>query len=260
MWQFSIPYSEEIKHVIIIKHSVVCFGKLDMNKIFSLFAFSSILLMVAPTSYAQDKNDSGYYISTKIAGSKLKAENMETSLRPGIGQFIAGKNDDNLTSISTGLGYSFGNGWRTEAEYTFKKDAEFTSGSTNFVNSFNHHIIETQRLMFNAYRDFQVLNNIAIYGNIGLGVARNESSGWQGNVSRQYLSNSENQLIYSLGTGASYKPIKNLNIDLGYRYVDLGRTDSGLNNFRNVRNLQDEQMRANLYSSEFYLGARYAFN
>lgn len=113
--------------------------------------------------------------------------------------------------------------------------------------------------MLNAYRDFEVIQNVAVYGNLGLGVARTESSGWQGNSSRQYLANTETQLVYSIGAGASYKAIDNLNLDLGYRYVDLGKADSGLNNFTNARNLQDEQMKAHLYSSEFYLGARYSF-
>ncbi|MCH7395188.1 outer membrane beta-barrel protein [Acinetobacter dispersus] len=230
-----------------------------MDKLLTRFAVSSVLLTAVSLSYAQDVNDAGYYISAKVAAAKLKADNMETSLRPGIGQFIVGKDKKDLTNTSFGFGYDFGNGWRTEGEYTFKNNAEFTSGSSNFPTSLNHHKVDTQRLMLNAYRDFEVMQNVAVYGNLGLGVARTESSGWQGNTSRQYLSNTETQLVYSIGAGASYKAIDNLNLDLGYRYVDLGKADSGLNNFANARSLQDEQMKAHLYSSEFYLGARYSF-
>ncbi|MEG0171556.1 MAG: outer membrane beta-barrel protein [Acinetobacter sp.] len=230
-----------------------------MDKVFTRFAFSSFLLATVSVSYAQETNHTGYYVSAKVAAAKLKADNMETSLRPGIGQFVAGDEKKNLTNASLGFGYDFGNGWRTEGEYTFKNDAEFTSGSSNFPTSFNHHKVDTQRLMLNAYRDFEVLNNVAIYGNLGLGVAHIESSGWQGNISRQYLANTDTQLVYSVGAGASYKAIPNLNLDLGYRYVDLGKAESGLNNFANARGLQDEQMKAHLYSSEFYLGARYSF-
>lgn len=230
-----------------------------MNNILSRFTFSALLLSVVSASYAQDAKNEGYYVSTKVATANLKADNMETSLRPGIGQFVAGKDDKDVTNVSFGVGYDFGNGWRTEAEYTIKNDAEFTSGSTNFPTSLNHHKIDTQRLMLNAYRDFEIVPNFAVYANVGLGVAQNESSGWQGNTSRQYHSNKETQLVYSLGAGATYQAIKNLNFDLGYRYVDLGKADSGLNNFTNARNLQDEQMKSHLYSSEFYLGARYKF-
>jgi opacity protein-like surface antigen len=233
--------------------------KLDMDKLLTRLTIASVLAATASLSYAQDVTFSGYYISAKVAAAQLKADNMETSLRPGIGQFVAGDDQKDLTNASLGLGYDFGNGWRTEGEYTFKNDAEFTSGSSNFPTSFNHHKIETQRLMLNAYRDFEIMQNIAVYGNIGLGVARTEASGWQGNRTRQYLSNTDTQLVYSLGAGATYQAIKNLNLDLGYRYVDLGKADSGLNHFANARSLQDEQMKAHLYSSEFYLGARYSF-
>lgn len=230
-----------------------------MDKLFNRVTFASILLATASVSYAKEANDTNYYISAKVVAAEFKADNMETSLRPGIGQFVAGDDQKDLTSVSLGLGYDFGNGWRTEGEYTFKNDAEFTSGSTSFPTSLNHHKVHSQRLMLNAYRDFEVMQNVAVYGNIALGIARTESSGWQGNESRQYLSNTETQLVYSLGAGATYKAIKNLNLDLGYRYIDLGKADSGLNNFANARSLQDEQMKAHLYSSEFYLGARYSF-
>ncbi|ENW78724.1 hypothetical protein F909_03686 [Acinetobacter sp. ANC 3929] len=230
-----------------------------MDKLLSRFAVSSVLLTAVSLSYAQDTNNAGYYLSAKVAAAQLKADNMETSLRPGIGQFVTGQDKKDQTNASLGFGYDFGNGWRTEGEYTFKNNAEFTSGSTNFPTSLNHHKVDTQRLMLNAYRDFEVINNVAVYGNVGLGIARTKSSGWQGNASRQYLSNTETQLVYSLGAGATYKAIKNLNLDMGYRYVDLGKADSGLNNFANARGLQDEQMKAHLYSSEFYLGARYSF-
>ncbi|ENX12257.1 hypothetical protein F895_03184 [Acinetobacter sp. CIP 64.2] len=230
-----------------------------MDNLITRLTFSSILLTSVSLSSAQDTNLTGYFVSAKVTAAELKAKNMQTSLRPGIGQFVTGNDQDDLINTSLGFGYDFGNGWRTEAEYTFKNDAEFTSGSTNFPTSFNHHKVETQRLMLNAYRDFEVIRNVAIYGNLGLGIARTQSSGWQGNISRQYLANTETQLVYSLGAGTTYTAIKNLNLDLGYRYVDLGKAESGLNNFTNARTLQDEQMKAHLYSSDFYLGARYSF-
>jgi len=57
----------------------------------------------------------------------------------------------------------------------------------------------------------------------------------------------------------SYAPIEQLTLDLGYRYTDMGQAQSGWNAFPNARGLQDEIMRANLVSSEIYLGARYRF-
>ncbi|MNL87077.1 hypothetical protein D3C87_2160640 [compost metagenome] len=53
--------------------------------------------------------------------------------------------------------------------------------------------------------------------------------------------------------------MERLNLDLGYRYVDMGKIESGYNNFTNARGLKDEQMKARLVSSEFALGVRYLF-
>ncbi|MBI3311450.1 MAG: porin family protein, partial [Serratia liquefaciens] len=42
-------------------------------------------------------------------------------------------------------------------------------------------------------------------------------------------------------------------------YVDMGKVESGYNDFTNVRGLKDEQMKARLVSNEFTLGMRYLF-
>ena len=221
--------------------------------------FTALLLVSGLTQATDLSALSHYYLSGKVGDANLQADNMNTSLRPGIGNFVAGEDTRNRTQVSLAAGYNFENGWRTEAEYTIKQDAEFLSGSTAFPTSFNHHKIDADRVMLNAYRDFKITSKIAAYGNIGIGVSRVKSSGWQGNQSRQYLANTETQLAYSVGAGLSYIPVKNTNVDLGYRFLDLAKIESGMNNFTNVRGLQDEQMKAHLYANEFYLGLRYQF-
>ncbi|MFA3762099.1 outer membrane protein [Yersinia sp. 2466 StPb PI] len=201
----------------------------------------------------------GYYGSLKLLHVEQSAKNMDTSSRPGVGSFVRGNERESFFNGAAAAGYQFGNGWRTEGEYVFKKKSEYTSGSTTFANSFNHHKVDVQRLMLNAYRDYALGYDFSIYGTLGLGIAKVESDGWQGNTSRQYGSNTQTNLAYSLGAGISYAPIKRLNLDLGYRYVDMGNVESGYNNFNNVRGLKDEQMKARLVSSEVVLGARYLF-
>lgn len=204
-------------------------------------------------------SDEGYYGAARIMKVWQKADSMDTSSRPGIGQFVSGNDKENFYNGAIAAGYQYGNGWRTEAEYTFKKKAEYTSGSSMFPTSLNHHKTDTQRLMLNAYRDYEVYQGVSLYGTVGLGIAKVKSSGWQGNASRQYGSNTDTNLAYSVGAGISYEPIDKLNFDLGYRYIDLGKIESGMNNFGNVRGLQDEQMKAHLKSQEVMFGVRYLF-
>ncbi|WP_425086019.1 outer membrane protein [Yersinia intermedia] len=216
------------------------------------------LAAISDQAFADDYLQ-GYYGSLKLLHVEQSAKNMDTSSRPGVGSFVSGNERESFFNGAAGAGYQFGNGWRTEGEYVLKKKSEYTSGSTTFANSFNHHKVDVQRLMLNAYRDYALGYDFSIYGTLGLGVAKVESDGWQGNTSRQYGSNTQTNLAYSLGAGISYAPIERLNFDLGYRYVDLGNVESGYNNFNNVRGLKDEQMKAHLVSSEVVLGARYLF-
>lgn len=215
-----------------------------------------VLALVASGGAFADDN---FYGGLRINSAKYQAHDMDTSSRPGLGQFVPGDETDYQTGASLVLGYQLPSNWRVEAEYTLPEDTEFTSGSTRFPTSFNHHKIRSQRLMLNAYKDFPLSEQFSLYGMAGLGVAHLESSGWQGNPNRQYISDSQNTVAYSLGVGATYSPIQKVSIDLGYRYVDMGETRSGANDFANVRGLQDEKMRAKLTSSEVSIGLRYRF-
>lgn len=201
----------------------------------------------------------GYYGALKLQYAWQQADDMDTSSRPGVGQFVSGDERHNFLNGAVAGGYQYGNGWRTEGEYVFYKESEYTSGSTTFANSYNHHKVKSQRLMLNVYRDYALGHDFSVYGMLGLGIANVKSEGWQGNTSRQYASSTQNNLAYSLGAGITYTAMERLSFDLGYRYVDMGNIESGYNNFTNARGLKDEQMKARLVSHEMVLGARYLF-
>ncbi|WP_426400668.1 outer membrane protein [Ralstonia sp. R-29] len=225
----------------------------------------ALALLFSNAAFAQTAADAtkeeGYYGAARIVGAKHKASNMDQSARPGISQFVSIDDSSNHVTGSLALGYDYGNGWRVEGEYTLPSHDEFTNGTPTgpFAASLNHHKIRSQRLMANVYRDFAVAKNVSVYAMGGLGLAMLKSEGWQGNVGRQYESASQTNLAWSLGAGVTYSPMKKLALDLGYRYVDMGKAESGWNAFPNARGLRDEKMSANVASHEIYLGARYKF-
>lgn len=227
-----------------------------MNSKYLLLA--SPLILVSGSVMADDF-PVGYYAAAKYLQIEQQAKEMDTSSRPGVGQFVSGEEKEHLGTAAIATGYQFGNGWRTEAEYVFKQKTEYTSGSTTFSSSFNHLQTDVERMMFNVYRDYSVGYNIALYGMLGLGVSKIKAGGWQGTMAREYASNTNSNLTYAIGAGASYTLLENFSIDLGYRYVDMGKIESGYNNFTNARGLKDEQMKARLVSNEFTLGTRYLF-
>ncbi|EEL2954554.1 porin family protein [Salmonella enterica] len=201
----------------------------------------------------------GYYASAKYVSGEQQVSGQDTSSRPGVGQFVNGKEKTHLSSASLAAGYQYGNGWRTEGEYTFRQKTEFTSGSTVFPTSFNHLQLKAERLMLNVYRDYDLGYGVSLFGTAGLGIAKVKAGGWQGNAIREYASSTQNNVAWILGAGVSYSPLDNLNIDIGYRYIDMGKIESGYNTFINARGLKDEQMKAHLASGEFTIGTRYLF-
>ncbi|WP_084210042.1 outer membrane protein [Ralstonia sp. A12] len=231
------------------------------------FALSGALaLLFSSAAFAQTTTDAskedGYYGAVRIVGAKHKADDMASSARPRIGSFVSIDDSANLVTGSFALGYDFANGWRVEGEYTLPRKDAFVSGSTRWPSN-NYHDIHSQRVMANVYRDFAVAKNVSVYAMGGLGLAMLKSEGAQINPANgfggPFNAASQTNLAWSLGAGVSYSPIKKLTLDLGYRYVDMGKTESGWNAFTNAVGMQDEMLRAKLVSHEIYLGARYKF-
>ncbi|EFE97624.1 outer membrane protein [Serratia odorifera] len=220
-----------------------------------------VILPLMLTSGATLANESaeGYYGSAKYLQVEQRAKDQDTSSRPGVGQFVGGKEKEHLGGAAIALGYQYGNGWRTEGEYTFKQKTEYTSGSSTFASSYNHLQTHVERLMLNVYRDYALGYGFSVFATAGVGISKIKAGGWQGVPSREYDSTSQNNFTYAIGGGVSYAPIERLNVDLGYRYVDMGKIESGYNRFANARGLKDEQMKAHLVSNEFTLGVRYLF-
>lgn len=137
------------------------------------------MMMVSVSLFAADAEE-GYYGSVKYLQGKQNAGELDTSSRPGVGDFVSGKETEHLGGASIAAGYQYGNGWRTEGEYTFRQKAEYTSGSSTFATSYNHLKTKTERLMLNVYRDYSVGYGVSLFATAGVGVSKVQAGGWQG--------------------------------------------------------------------------------
>ncbi|WP_242015048.1 outer membrane protein [Stenotrophomonas maltophilia] len=204
-------------------------------------------------------DDAHHYASIRVIDAHHQARNMDAAARPGIGRFVAGDQKQRFVTGSVALGRAYGNGWRSEGEYVARRTDTYTSGSSAFATSLNYHDVRSQRLMLNVYHDLAINDAWSVYATAGAGLSHIQSGGWQGTSNRQYGKATRTGLAWSMGAGVSVAAGTNLTVDLGYRYADLGRTESGWNTFANARGLQDERLQLDLVSREATLGLRYAF-
>lgn len=215
----------------------------------------SLLSVVCQSSV----NAEGYYLSGKILAGTQYAGSMDTSLRPRIGNFVEVDNQSSIKRSALAFGYQFDNHWQVEAEYNTSVDSTFQSGSSRFANSLNNYQISSEKMMFNAYRNIPIYGKFSLYGQAGLGVAKVEVGGWQRVQPNEFTTNSQTNLAYSLGAGVKLEISNSIFANLGYRYTDLGKVESGFNDFENFSGLKDEQLKANLTEQETYLGLTYTF-
>ena len=116
--------------------------------------------------------------------------------------------------------------------------------------------------MINLYYDITNLNGFTPYVTLGAGVARNQTSGTQdvtfsgtGQLveTHEIPKGTKNNFAYKLGLGARYAVNQNIDFDLRYQFVDLGKLKTSTNDaFTNA-------YKGKLRAHELLLGVAYKF-
>lgn len=177
---------------------------------------------------------------------------------PRVDHRISSPERDSDLSGSMAIGYAFNDGWRLEGEYTIQKDSKFDSYWSPFDANVNRMEVSSERFMVNGFKDFAVTEKISVYGMAGVGVAHIRSDGFQTDPGRRFANNTQNNFAYSMGLGVDYKLTDKITLGSGYRYVNLGRIETGRNTFVNRVNARDEQLKGKLSEQNLFLEARVA--
>ena len=193
---------------------------------FQILTLSLALGLAAPAA-AQDL--SSFYVTPKVMGSYQKAEmngGSEKGSVLGLG-----------VSLGTDLSYSSSLPVRLETEYLYHGNQTFSVGNQN-------HDISAHSIMGNIFLDLQTDTEFTPYVGGGLGVAHLKDHVTVGNtITRDKRWN----LAWNLGGGIAWGLSESLALDLGYRYMDLGKTDGSL---------LPESTTTELTAHEFSLGLR----
>ena len=198
-----------------------------------LFTIASALLLstaIAGSAAARD----GWYFAVRggVTNSNLNdvSEDSTTTATADI-------DFDNVWMMSGAVGYRYSY-FRAELEYSYHEDHDETSPSGKSGTEFG-----SQNLMLNGYIDFMPNYVISPYISGGIGWAKVKmDTFYTAGSARQEDNNDVNNFAWSVGAGLTVRINKCLNLDGGYRYIDMGDIDS-----------------ANVNAHEWYFGLRYTF-
>lgn len=116
--------------------------------------------------------------------------------------------------VSAGAGYAFANGFRLEAEYSYRdndvgEDAFWRGGA-----------VKATALMANLYRDFEVSERLRPYVGVGVGAAKVETKASGGVITPDYYTfeGSDTVVAYQAMAGVAIGLTPRLELDVGYRY------------------------------------------
>ena len=152
--------------------------------------------------------------------------------------------DDNLFMVSGAIGYRY-KYFRAEVEYIWRDKSEDTLSTVIPVEG-RDPIVYTDKAefdydsyMFNVFYDFSPYTWFTPYLQVGIGVTNLKYKFTYPDGSSKY---DENNFTWSVGGGISAKMTNRLNLDIGYRYFDMGKIGDG-----------------KVHNHEFYGGVRYVF-
>ena len=207
------------------------------NKI--LLAMTSVAMSFSLANVAFASCD-GPYLAVRggVSNHSLgdKDENVATDKKLDV--------DDNSMMLSGAIGYRWGY-FRLEAEYVYRKDTEdselkITQGLTSTFVTRRSAEFSSESYMANLYWDLSPYTMFTPYLSGGLGLTKLEYT-FQ-NTGLPSITYDEDNFTWSVGAGLSAQVTTRFNIDVGYRYYDMGELADG-----------------DIHNHEVYGGMRYVF-
>ena len=124
-----------------------------------------------------------------------------------------------------------------------------------------HTTVKTYTAMVNVYKDLGKFGNVTPYVGAGVGVAYNQMSEvyFTGNpaLSNRIAGDNDISLAWSLMAGIGYQISDRAILDVGYRYMDLGKISSQRHD--NAGNINPRVTVDDMAGHEFKVGLRYHF-
>lgn len=222
---------------------------------------------------------SGVYLRGDIGVGQLQTSKYYQQDVASVNGTFFGAGDTTTVFAGAGLGYRFNNWFRVDGTLEYRGGAHFSVndkltynngfGIVQQSNSYKGNI-SSMVALFNAYVDLGTWYCLTPYIGAGIGYATNTISGmtdqgivFAGGPSSATLGTAGNGdksgVAWALMAGVGYEVNKNLTLEAGYRYLNLGEAQSG-----RIQNAFLNQSYAplkvkELESHDFKIGMRWNF-
>lgn len=199
------------------------------------------------------KPSSGDYVSLLLIGGVSSIDDVTVTS----GNLELRNVDDTVAALGMAVGYNWkkkGISVRSEIEYHYRIRFDFdtrVTGDAGFENQ-----LQTHALLANAYYDYEWKDRWTLFVGGGVGWAQNVSE-----VDRVPLAGGaktertdrKNNFAWNIALGAIYDLSGNWNAEFRYRYIDLGKVESGAHT-------DSRTIKAGSYTShDLVMGVTYSF-
>lgn len=220
-----------------------------------LLAGLTLCGLLFSTNPAIAAGDTGVYVTPKV-GAALQTQSDMSARAFGVSQSLGDSDYDWTWALGVAGGYNFYNMYtlpiRAEIEYLYTGEASSVGNAGSIRGSVVSYSqkASTSTLFANAYFDLYTGTIFTPYAGAGFGVSWVMSKGSINAIGTE--SNTETNLAWNVGLGTAISLNHNLDLDLGYRYVDFGTAQTGLN-------IAGQYLQSEMTMHQFMVGLRYSF-
>jgi len=203
-----------------------------MTKNYNQFFILCFAVFLLTTHTAQAECD-GFYLASRGGVAKYDIDDSRSGVNNHISNYVV---DKKRFMASGALGYRYKH-VRAELEYVWRrKNKETIVGVTQAR-------FKSHSYMFAVYYDFFPYSWFTPFVNAGIGSTHHRLD-FKNKISNIKYSVRDNNFTWSLGAGISAKITNRFNLDVGYRYYDMG-------------DLSKHNGKTNVTDQEVYMGLRY---
>jgi opacity protein-like surface antigen len=230
-------------------------------KCFKTFVVFAVFLTTLFASETSDAGDDGSYYFKVETGKGFPNDPSQVS---GTGVSATNESNDDFYKYGIGFGIDPDGPARVDFSFSYSPNIKTTSNFPN--NTTGKGSMENYLVMINAYYDFEEADESFVpYIGGGLGLSRmvtddSSSTNAAGTINVSEGGETKNNFGLALGLGAAINMEENVSLDMGYRFLAMGKAEqSGVFSGTPAQASNSGTRVDNLFAHELYLGLRLGF-